>query len=162
MSARLFIYSGLGLLVAGLAGCPPQTDLNQPCTLVKSSADGGAVPLLNNEIPNTHTDFISFGSTDCDNLVCVRDADLPRDGGPNDIAYGYCSQPCNPNGSSPCPSYDPNLDLNASTKLNCRPLLLDEQTLAAICNTDAGACQEFFANTNSPYFCARGQTPDGG
>ena len=33
-------------------------------------------------------DFISFGSTDCEDLICVRDAQLARDPDPNAVATG--------------------------------------------------------------------------
>jgi hypothetical protein len=171
-----------GFVLGCLVSCDTGGDLNQPCELVKSGPDGGAVPLTEGELPTSHTDFISFGSPDCDALLCVRDADYPRDadGG---VAYGYCSVACTPGANSDqCQSYDSSLDSDKAacgspadckvtaqclnglcqTQLNCRALLLDATTLQAICANDAGACQELFNGQSEPFFCARGTTPDGG
>lgn len=177
-----FGFLGVGFVVGVLASCSTGGDLNQPCELVKAGPDGGAAPILESELPTSHTDFISFGSPDCDDLLCVRDADYPRDTDGGAVAYGYCSTPCTPGASDQCQSFDSSLDQNKSqcgspadckveaqclnglcqTQLNCRALLLDAQTLAAICANDAGACQMYFNGVSEPYFCARGTTPDGG
>jgi hypothetical protein len=153
-------------LVAAAAGCTQKNDLDQPCTLVKKDAGDPtgrtAIPILEGEIPNTRTDFISFGSPDCDDLICVRDANFPRNADAGAPALGYCSTPCDPGISGQCNSGDGNFDNNAQLALNCRPLLLDKQTLANICAQDAGACQQYFSNTRTPTFCARGAAPDGG
>ncbi len=164
MIRRLVFTLPCAAVALAAAGCPPRGDLNTTCELVKRDAGDpkglAAIPLLLSDIPPTKTDFISFGSPDCDDRICVRDYQYQQDGGAP-IAYGYCSSPCTPGAANQCLSYDASLDTGA-TKLNCRPLLLDDSTLAAICALDAGACQEFFSNTRSPYFCARGSTPDGG
>jgi hypothetical protein len=153
------------LLAAAMAACSSRGDLNTTCEMVKRDAGDPngltATPLLLSDIPNTRTDFISFGSPDCDDRICVRDFQYVQDGGAP-FAFGYCSSPCTPGAPNQCPSYDGSLD-NGPNKLNCRALLLDAQTLAAICGEDGGAeCTQYFSNTRSPYFCARGNTPDGG
>ena len=160
---RMMIALSLSIAAGLWAACSQSGDLNKACVLVTKDAGDptGRTPadLLESQIPNTHTDFISFGSPDCDNLVCVRDANYPR-GDAGDVAMGYCSAPCDPGVSAECQSFDGNN--TGPNALTCRPLLLDTQTLHSICSQDAGACQEYFSNTSKPFFCARGGTPDGG
>lgn len=154
------------LCFAAFVACE-QTDLNTPCVLVKSNPDGGAapVPLLKSDpiIKNSaNKDFISFGSTQCEDKVCVRDSAFTEvdDGG---FAEGYCSRSCVANSSVGCPSYSGDLDKVPKTALSCRPLILDEMTLQAIKAKDEEAYKRIFGQTTSPYFCARSLVlPDGG
>ncbi len=135
-----------------------QTDLNTPCTLVKANPNGGpAIPLLKSDpiIKNSaNKDFISFGSTQCEDKVCVRDSAYVEvdDGG---FAEGYCSRSCVANSSVGCQSATAALDQDPKTSLSCRPLILDESTLAAIKAKDPAAYQRIFGMTTSPFFCAR-------
>lgn len=147
-----------------LSACPPKGDLNRPCQMPRRT-DAGIVFLTEKEVrartgtaSNATRDFLAFGSLDCDGLLCVRDATYVTDAGDNDIATGYCSDPCNVGAA--CPSYDQQLDERGDTKLTCRALLLDEQTLEAI-NQDPAA-RSILNNVKSPFFCARGSTPDAG
>ncbi len=165
----MFIRSLIVLaVVAVAAGCKPPTDLGQQCRLVKKNPDGGrALIIQENEIKTAaNKDFVSFGSTDCENLVCVRDSafvadagmlladgGLPdRDGG----ALGYCSNSCEV--GSVCGAADPADDNDSRRRLNCRALLLDTVTLQQLCKQ--GKCLQ--GNLTSPYFCARGAIPDAG
>jgi hypothetical protein len=146
-------------LLSALVACVP-TDLNVPCVLVKGSPDGGpAVNILKDDpvIRNSaNKDFISFGSTECEDQVCVRDAAYNQDGMFTDgFAHGYCSRACVAGSSVGCPSQDGSLDSKPETKLSCRPLLLDEATLNAIKMADPARYQQTFGMTTSPYFCAR-------
>ena len=59
-------------------------------------------------------------------------------------ATGYCSQACAGAGAA-CP--DPSF--------TCRPLLLDEATLAALCSTDSATCQAFPEGPKT-FFCVKG------
>jgi hypothetical protein len=138
-----------------LEGCRVATDLGRPCTLVKKNPDGGSgsVGILESDLP-PNKDFISFGATECEDLVCVRDAAVPRSGIPNATATGYCSRACVPNVTNGCPASNPDDDKDPNKKLSCRALLLDEQTLGAICSTRPDTCQSI-GDTRSPYFCAR-------
>ena len=81
--------------------CRVATDLGLPCQLVKKNPDGGttSVPILESDLPGGNKDFISFGATECEDLVCVRDAKVPRTGVPGAAALGYCSRACVPNAS---------------------------------------------------------------
>ncbi len=167
MLARSLIVS---LAVALLVGCTPATDLGSPCQMVKRdpNVDGGRLFIKNSEIKvGANKDFISFGATQCENFVCVRDADYPvPDGGfvPDEIASGYCSDHCAPGAA--CPAQNGNDDNDARLRLTCRPLLLDTETLALICNgspEDRAKCKAYFGNTSKPDFCARGGVlPDAG
>ncbi len=146
-----------------LEACRVATDLGRDCNLVKKNPDGGStsVPILESELPGGAKDFISFGATECEDLVCVRDANFPTTGVPGASATGYCSRACVPNASNGCPAANSADDKDPNKKLTCRALLLDEQTLGAICTNDPATCQRI-GDTRSPYFCARGTTPDAG
>jgi hypothetical protein len=139
-----------------LAGCKPPTDLNKSCVLIRPNPDGGTpLALREGEVQaaqGRNKDFIALGAVECEDLLCVRDSNLVTDAGPADDARGYCSRSCL--SGSVCPSYDSALDLGAS-RLNCRPLLLDQRSLAGL---DAGD----LSSVRDPYFCARGEIPDGG
>jgi hypothetical protein len=143
------------------------SDLNQPCALVKSAPnpDGGtplAVPILKTDdiIRNSaNKDFISFGSPDCQDQVCVRDSAFREDAGDtSNVAHGYCSTYCAQGSTDTCQSFSASYDQNPTTKLTCRALLLDSATLAAIKMADAGYFTSIFGTTTSPYFCARSGT----
>ncbi|MBX7099546.1 MAG: adventurous gliding motility lipoprotein CglC [Myxococcaceae bacterium] len=162
------VRSALGLLALLLVttGCPAKTDLGRECTLVKKLPDGGVTPILEGDIKEgANKDFISLGSVECEDFVCVRDADFPRpglDGGmfdPNAVAHGYCSRPCIKGNNCPAENSADNDD--PKKRLTCRSLLLDSDTLQAICAKTPEKCTAF-GNTTSPDFCARGTSPDGG
>jgi hypothetical protein len=150
-------------LAAGFSACPPSTDRGRPCQMPRRT-DAGTTFLTEKDVrartgtaSNATRDFLAFGSLDCDDLLCVRDATYVTDAGDDAVAFGYCSNPCDIGAA--CPSFDPELDKRGDTKLNCRALLLDEQTLEAI-NQDPSARK--IINVKSPYFCARGSSPDAG
>ena len=168
MNRLLFVVAALSVLAQG---CKPVTDLNSRCTLVKRNPDGGApVPVREGEVRELQAqnkDFIALGSIDCEDLVCVRDSEFPvPDGGfdPAADALGYCSKRCLPGDA--CPSGVPAEDTDAKKRLICRPLLLDAETLALLCNgspEDKAKCKAYFGNTSKPDFCARGGViPDAG
>ena len=167
MLARLLFVC---FAVVTLVGCKPPSELGNPCKMVKRdpNVDGGRLFIKNSEIKvGANKDFISFGSVDCEDLVCVRDSEFPvPDGGfdPNADALGYCSKRCLPGDA--CPSGVPAEDTDAKKRLICRPLLLDAETLALLCNgspEDKAKCKAYFGNTSKPDFCARGGViPDAG
>ena len=163
-------YTMLLLLAAlSVAGCTPATGLNTPCRLIKRNPDGGA-PLTITEADvqakvtegsaGINKDVVSFGAVECEDLVCVRDAEFKpnrADAQENTMpvaadapAYGYCSKACVP--GSLCPSHDSSLD-DGPHKLRCRSLILDAETLKNL--ADQGLSP---GNTKDPYFCARGGT----
>ena len=77
MSARLALLVGAALLSGG---CEVASDIGKSCVLVRKATDtekaADGLPyedILESEL-QTGQDFISFGSVECEDLVCVRDA----------------------------------------------------------------------------------------
>src|SRR5205823_1416087 len=97
------------------------------CTLLKR--DGTVLK----ESDLSGRDAISFGATQCDDLVCVRDSSFPPTT-PDAPAQGFCSHSCA--STSSCVSA-------SELRLSCRDLLLDD---AALGQTELG-------NSKSPLFC---------
>jgi len=151
---KRFVLAGfaVGALVAG---CRPITDLNADCVLIKKcDGDGGVCNFTEGEMQEktgSSKDFISFGSTDCDDLTCVRDSSFPKGTDLTKPAHGYCSKACGASGSA-CPSDTEQHE--KETPLTCRPLLLDAETLAAIASDPT--IRDAIGNVTAPYFCARG------
>jgi hypothetical protein len=152
----------LAIASSALASCSVHTDLGTPCVLVKrdptdtDESDGiRSIPIKESEV-QLGKDFISFGAVECENYVCVRDANTPKGSTPNADAMGICSRACAFGSSTACPSVDP-----TNLPLTCRALLLDEATVGTICANDPTRCERFFGNSRSPYFCAR-TLPDAG
>ena len=157
----------LALSIGALGACQVTTDLGRECLLVKKDpADPSgkrSIPMKESEI-KPGKDFISFGMVECEDLVCVRDSNQLRPTGATDTsdAKGYCSRPCLQTSTTGCPAADPADDKSATRRLSCRPLILDEVTLAGICQVDPTTCKKYFGDTKSPYFCARGSSADAG
>lgn len=166
MSPRLLTAAAILACAPLVTGCKPATDLNTPCRLVKRNPDGGSpLPVPERDVVariDANKDFLSFGTVECEDLVCVRDTgfrppltDGGTDGGAVDLdapAFGYCSRACAQ--GSTCPSQDPSMD-NGPNRLRCRALLLDAETLADLNRQGLNP-----GNVRDPYFCARGG--DGG
>lgn len=137
-------------------GCRAPTDNNRPCTLKKKGPDGSAVAITEGELKaktGFSKDFISFGVVECEDLICVRDSTFVGSSDANAPAMGYCSVACE-FGKDTCPSFDDAMDRDPNTKLGCRALVLDEQTLAAVCPPPP-APAPYCPNVKSPYFCSR-------
>ena len=152
--------AALSLCLVAAAGCKAQTDLNMECTLVKkdpSDTTGKrSVAITAGELrANANRDVISFGATDCDDLVCVREAGAPLPASDAEPVKGRCSRAC-AGPEATCLSYDENLDKDPSTALVCRGLLLDQAVLASLRQSDEAAYRQYFGNNTSPFFCARG------
>lgn len=149
MTRLVLALAALSFLVIA---CKPATDLNKPCRLVKAGADNKAVNLTEGEVraaQGANKDFISNGSIDCEDLICVRDSYYPleADFDAGATAYGYCSKQCQQ--GTTCDSFDSDLDRGPKA-MSCRALFLSQETLALL--GDAG-----FPGIRDPYFCARGQ-----
>jgi hypothetical protein len=110
---------GFMLFVLIASSCQ-KNDLNTPCRLAKANPDGG-VPLAikESELRNATVkkEFVSFGASECEELVCVRDSLFTSDAGDDSSAMGYCSRPCVD--SSACLSSDAKLNTGTSA-LSCR------------------------------------------
>ncbi|HEX8539067.1 MAG TPA: adventurous gliding motility lipoprotein CglC [Cystobacter sp.] len=157
MSARLALLLGAALLCGG---CEVPSDTGKPCVLVKKDPNDpsglGAIPISPSELP-LDQDFISFGSVECENLVCVRTAGTePQITGEGDArqVLGYCSSPCNLNSATDCSVTSPETADDVKASLACRPLLLDEAALADLKKNDPGTFTSIFGRNESPNFCA--------
>lgn len=159
------------LVVAAVAltmmACKADTDLGKPdCHLLKSTPDGGVANVIVAEL-SAGKDFLSFGSVECEDLICVLDQDgvaavlAQATANPAvlaDPATGYCSHSCAQGSTSGCTPQYQDLQDDPSLVMSCRALVLDNDTIAQICK-DPVKCQQYFNNSRSAYFCARG---DGG
>jgi hypothetical protein len=155
---RLIASLGLALAVVLLPGCPVTGDIGAQCRFVQQTADGGMVPILESELPNG-VDIIAFGAIECEDFVCVRNRFAPSSGGTGD-ALGTCSARCLPTNPDDC-RVSSEVDVSQGP-YTCRALLLDPESLAALCSTDPAACQIIGGNQTA-YYCAQGATPpDGG
>jgi hypothetical protein len=158
MSARLVIVLSAALLASA---CEVTTQLGQECLLIKQDPDrpGESTAILEREILPGQ-DFISFGVTDCEDLVCVRDANYVGDSNPDAQAKGYCSQDCvEGSGKSGCEVTDTGVAENIRTGITCRSLLLDQASLERLRQEDPVAYRRTFGENNSPYFCAVALSP---
>ncbi|RKG91442.1 gliding motility protein [Corallococcus sp. CA053C] len=161
----MFVRSALFMsAVLLLGGCEVTTELGKPCGLVRKATDSEAqtfgrdfMPIYEKDIA-ADQDFISFGSLDCEDLVCVRDDASARDPDPNAPALGYCSKECVEGTTSGCEVTNDEAVEGIKERMTCRPLLLDQATLEAIKIADEAFYRRTFGENNSPYFCA-GATP---
>jgi len=150
----------MGLAALAGAGCTQINDVGNPCVLVRKDptdtdpSDGiRSIPIKESEIQGGK-DFISFGATECEDLVCVRDANAEPNPNPDADATGFCSKPCLQTSADSCKTGRSDID-EGDQPFTCRPLLLDEGTLASIRQADPAKYEQYFGDTVSPYFCAR-------
>lgn len=159
MGAREWLVACV--LVFGATGCLGcnQGDVGRECVLQKRNPDGGRpVFMTGTDITAEGQDIISLGAQGCDDFICVRDLGLPRpDAG--DILTGYCTHACTGGGTGPC-GVGENPD--PARPYECRPLLLDDQTLRQICAQNPADCTRYFGVERSSNFCARGLADAGG
>ncbi|QRK04671.1 adventurous gliding motility lipoprotein CglD [Archangium violaceum] len=162
MSARLALLVGAALLCGG---CEVPSDIGKPCVLVKKSTKEGekSDPVTLEDIGEGDKDFISFGALDCEELVCVRDANSPiQTSGEGDglRVLGYCSKACVPSDDgapqiqSPCAVNHPEASAEVKASMSCRPLLLDQQALDYMRANSPEEYRATFGENSSPYFCA--------
>jgi hypothetical protein len=160
---------GAVLLCGALAACTANTELGMPCNMVKALADGGVGNVVVGDL-SAGKDFVSFGATECEDLVCVVDqasassqlSDAQRDAGSLDApAKGYCSRACVQGNNSTCTPQWEDLQSVPGLAMTCRELVLDPKIIAEICQ-DPVKCQEFFGSNRTSFFCARGAPADGG
>jgi hypothetical protein len=106
-------------------GCNPPSDLGNVCEL---RIDGG---LWTSAVSPTD-DFFYQGTTQCENLVCLRPAGSPLDAG-----YGICSNTCTPQNASDPNSLSDDCGGRASG-LVCRQLSLSPEFIQGILALDGG------------------------
>ncbi|CAM4477991.1 adventurous gliding motility lipoprotein CglC [Corallococcus exiguus] len=159
----MFVRTALFLSAAlMLGGCDVTTELGKPCQLVRRATDqereeqGRKFVEIQEKDIAVDQDFISFGSLDCEDLVCVRDDQSPRSDNPEAFALGYCSKECVQGTTTGCEITRTVDDVEPGLKerMTCRPLLLDQDTLDAIKISDESFYRRTFGENNSPYFCA--------
>lgn len=135
----------LAAILLGSA-CVVPTDLGSTCTLMRPG-DGGLVPISEGEVQarlRVHPfDVITFGAVECEDLVCVREADFPAGVAPEAPAKGHCSRACSSDAMCESPA----------SAMTCRALLLDEATLHALCTEDAGVSCARVGGAREPFFC---------
>ena len=164
------LLAGAVLLCGVLAACSSNTELGKPCNMVKALPDGGVTAVVVGDL-SAGKDFVSFGATECEDLVCVVDqaavsqqlSEAQRDAGTSlaSPATGYCSRACVQGNDSTCtPQYNDEQNIPGMA-MTCRQLVLDPSIINEICK-DPVKCQEFFGSNRSSFFCARGAPTDGG
>ncbi|MBF5044932.1 adventurous gliding motility lipoprotein CglD [Aggregicoccus sp. 17bor-14] len=157
MPRRSLLVRTLGALILSpllLTACTDSTEIGKKCQLVKKDPNGVApfAVVLNSELV-AGQDFISFGASDCVELICVHDKDSPVVGGPNDPATGYCSEACIPGGAT-CDTVSGEASADLKERMECRALLLDQTTLDRLRQEDPAAYRNTFGENTNPYFCA--------
>ncbi|HYO57283.1 adventurous gliding motility lipoprotein CglC [Archangium sp.] len=168
MSARLALLVGAALLSGG---CEVASDIGKPCVLVRkaTAAEQQAEPdrepfrdIYESQL-QAGQDFISFGSVECEDLVCVRDAAFdPKleatDNPATTQAKGYCSKACVPPDNTqlqdPCAVNHPQAEAQVKETMSCRPLLLDQKALDDLRANDPATYRATFGDNASPNFCA--------
>lgn len=169
-TSKLWWCVVVGVAVAA-SGCKAKTDLGTQCTLVRKDpsdtdpSDGTrSIPIKEKDLPpvsaDSPRDYVSFGATECEDLVCVRNSGTPA-GDPEADATGFCSRSCLQTNPASCETGDEQLDTSANAYV-CRSLILDETTLAAIKQNNPTMYEQYFGTTQSPYFCARKAATAGG
>jgi hypothetical protein len=148
-----------------LGGCEVTTELGKPCFLVRAATQAElqagstrAVRMKEKDL-TVGQDFISFGSAECEDLICVRDAAFAGSTNPDEDAQGYCSRACVSEGSE-CTVTDTEVPATLRERMACRALLMDNEALARLKAADPVTYRNTFGENNSAYFCA-GQTASG-
>ncbi len=139
----------LAVVVVALGACTPKTDLGQVCTMTKPCT-GGICPMAAADLANATTvDYMSLGSTECDDLVCVRTAsEDPVPATPS----GLCTRSCI--NDDDC-MYDANG--NKGT-FKCDQLLLSATFLEALKENDPETFDRVFGSSVSARYCIRPRT----
>lgn len=152
MSARLALLLGVALWCGG---CQVSSDIGKPCVLVKRSTSGAKYDPVTVSDIQVDQDFISFGSLECEDLVCVRDAysDI-KTAEDNVSVLGYCSKACVAGTAGTCTVNNPQADPTVKANMSCRALLLDQKALDDLRASDPTGYRETFGDNASPYFCA--------
>lgn len=142
-----------------LGGCEVVTELGKPCALVRRATDAEleagsdrAVLLKEREL-TAGQDFISFGSLDCEEQVCVRDASTPAGSDPEAVALGYCSRPCIEDSNS-CEVTNEEVDDALRERMTCRRMMLDDEALNRLKASDPEAYRRMFGTYENSSFCA--------
>ena len=160
MSRLAVIALSISALFLGLAGCSTYTDLGVECLLVKGKDEAGNLIYITNGELVEKLEYISHGG-ECDNYVCVRDADMVFvEGDPDAAATGYCSNNCVPGAPDNCtPANSAHEDPESAEFLSCREMSLDPELLAYFRDNDPEQYRRLFGDGTTPFYCARGDGP---
>jgi hypothetical protein len=157
MSSRLTLLVS-ALLLCG--GCKVTSDIGKPCLLVKRGANGSdSAPVTQSDLA-AGQDFISFGALDCEDLVCVKDANMETQVAENGQVIGYCSKACVEDTddsaltTDACAVTSEEAQAQVKERMTCRALLLDQQALDTLRANDRATYRAYFGDNTSPYFCA--------
>jgi hypothetical protein len=157
MSSRLALLLSAVLLCGG---CKGNSDIGRSCLLVKKGSGTESAPVVAGDLSEGQ-DFISFGALDCEDLICVKDADMPLELVDGQVA-GYCSKPCVQDELvDPCAVTYPGAIEAVKSRMSCRALLLDQKALDDLRQNDPDTYHATFGDNNSPYFCAGAPTSAG-
>jgi hypothetical protein len=162
MTKTWVALSAAALSLVMSACLEPPDDLGSPCVLVRADPtdtdpnDGTrSINILESDLEGlTDTDIISFGATECENLVCVRPANTPL--GPDRTvgAEGFCSRACAENVADACLTGDAARDNN--DPYACRSLALDAEALAVLRQDHPELIPP---GVTSPFYCANPLVP---
>ena len=156
MAREQMVVSAMVLGAVFQLGCV-QGDVGTPCRLQKGNPDGGPPLFMKGaDITAEGQDIISLGTQGCEDFVCVHDLGAEKPAAGDDL-WGYCTHACTGTGTLQCGG----VNNDPARPYECRPLLLDEATLAALCATDPTLCDRYFGVERSSNFCARGLTSPG-
>lgn len=156
---KTWVAASAAALLVMISACPVIDDLGADCTLVRADptdtdpSDGTrSIPIKESEISGTpNMDIISFGATECENLVCVRAAGTAFSPNPAVTdATGFCSRACSENNTEGCLTGNAGIDNNDPFK--CRSLALDPEELARIKQERPELIPP---GVTSPFYCAK-------
>lgn len=133
----------LGLLAFG--GCKEATDFGAPCRIMVPKGDGTLEVVKSNDPRiDPRFDFLSSGNSDCENLLCLREAGV--DYGESDAdgnAHGICSTPC--------------IDVTdcgePEKALDCQKLGFDQEYLDKLKQADPKTFADYFGESASATYC---------
>jgi hypothetical protein len=167
---RILATGSLAFLLS--AGSCAQTDIGAPCDVPLSAPDtnlpgctADAKPseepqCFHPDLSSRDKDFVAFGATDCDNLVCVRSrCSLPADAPDREAACAKALPTASPTGicSAECITND---DCRTGEGLTgtyaCRSLVLDQKFLEDLRqNLSPQEYEKYFGRIQSAKYCAR-------
>lgn len=139
------------LPVLALFACQGERDLGQTCKMTRSSATEGEPPeqIPVDRVANPDLDYVSLGSAECEDLVCVRTAGSQNPEPEGDKARGYCTAPCIEN--TDCqPDFE-----GRQGALQCARMLLDQKYLDELKATSPETYERVFGSGASSKYCVK-------
>ncbi len=151
IAAMTRISAALALVLVVLAACAAKTDIGQTCDMTKPNANGGVSPVPDSAVSNNTLDYVSLGSTVCDDMICLRSRGDGNPASVNGNARGSCTAACL--SDKDCsPDYQGN-----SGTYTCAALFMDQNFLAAYKAADPDGYNQLFGSNASAKYCVRAQ-----